>query len=82
VNFQDRDYKIDFMNKIVDIILFIMKEDIFYSSRFMDIFNKIPHVELTKTRSLISRNGADILKDMLRRSQKYEDMIFLFMFEY
>ena len=52
VNFQDRDYKIDFMNKIVDIILFIMKEDIFYSSRFMDIFNKIPHVELTEDQEL------------------------------
>lgn len=54
-NFQEnKDYKMDFMNKIVDIILgTICKEDIYYRARFFDMVNefikKHPNgIELTK----------------------------------
>lgn len=42
-NFQDSyPYKSDFMGKIIDIILFIMREDIYYTSRWLDLINGLP----------------------------------------
>lgn len=35
-------YKADFMNKIIDIILFFAKEDIYYTARWLDMINGLP----------------------------------------
>jgi len=34
-------YKSDFMQKVIDIILFLMKEDVYYRARFLDIISKL-----------------------------------------
>ena len=49
-NFQDAyPYKADFLTKIIDIILFLMKEDIYYCSRWLDLINNLPREhKLTK----------------------------------
>lgn len=49
-NFQNSyPYKSDFMQKIVDIILFFAKEDIYYTGRWLDMINGLPRGhELTK----------------------------------
>ena len=42
-------YKSGFMNKVVDIILFFAKEDIYYTARWLDMINNLPRGhELTK----------------------------------
>ena len=42
-------YKSDFMIKIIDIILFFAKEDIYYTARWLDMINGLPRGhELTK----------------------------------
>lgn len=47
-NFPDP-YKVDFMTKVIDIILFLMKVDIFYRARFLDMIKNLPrNHELTK----------------------------------
>lgn len=46
-NFRHVAYKTEFMNKIVDIIMFLVKEDIYYR-RLMDMLNRRPYFELTK----------------------------------
>jgi len=47
-NFQDsKPYKSDFMLKLVDILLFLMKEDVYYRARMIDIFANMPRSELT-----------------------------------
>jgi len=51
-NFQNAQYKIEFMNKVVDLIMFHIKEDPYYAARFLDIFNKIPKCELTEEEQL------------------------------
>lgn len=45
---QDKLYKSDFMLKIKDIVLFLMKEDIYYRPRFIMLINGIPEVGLMK----------------------------------
>lgn len=43
-NFQHaHPYKSDFMHKVVDILLFLMKEDAYYRARFLDLLNQIPN---------------------------------------
>ena len=42
-NFQNSyPYKCDFMEKIVDIILFFAREDIYYTARWLDMINRLP----------------------------------------
>lgn len=42
-NFQNSyPYKSDFMSKVVDIILFFAKEDIYYTARWLDMINGLP----------------------------------------
>ena len=42
-NFQNSyPYKSDFMGKIIDIILFFAKEDIYYTARWLDMINGLP----------------------------------------
>lgn len=42
-NFQNSyPYKSQFMEKVIDIILFIMREDIYYTSRWLDMINGLP----------------------------------------
>jgi len=36
-------YKSDFMLKVVDIILFLMKEDAYYRPRFLELLNQMPN---------------------------------------
>ena len=45
--FNQESRKLNFMHKIVDICLFIMKEDIYYSARAFDMANKLPFFILT-----------------------------------
>ena len=45
--FDHEQRKIDFMHKIIDICLFIAKEDIYYSARMFDMANKLPFFILT-----------------------------------
>jgi len=45
--FNQEPRKLEFMHKIVDICLFIMKEDIYYSARAFDMANKLPFFILT-----------------------------------
>lgn len=47
-NFRHTEYKTQFMNKVLDIILFLMKEDSYYRSRFFDMLNQVPKAELTQ----------------------------------
>lgn len=49
-NFQHaHPYKSDFMGKVIDIILFFAKEDIYYTARWLDMINNLPRGhELTK----------------------------------
>ena len=45
--FDQEQRKLDFMHKIADIGLFILKEDIYYSARAFDMANKLPFFVLT-----------------------------------
>jgi len=45
-NFQHAGYKIEFMNKLVDIIMFLRKEDIYYV-RIFDMLETMPRFGLT-----------------------------------
>ena len=45
-NFADQQRKIDFMNKAVDIGLFLLKEDIYYRARLFKLLNKLPIFKL------------------------------------
>lgn len=49
VNFEhDHPRKITFMSQIVDIVMFLMKEDIYYRARFLDMLKNMPRdYELT-----------------------------------
>lgn len=40
--------KLDFMVKIKDIIMFLMKEDIYYRARFFELFSNLPRFELNQ----------------------------------
>lgn len=40
--------KITFMSQIVDIVMFLMKEDIYYRARFLDMFRDMPRFEITE----------------------------------
>ena len=40
--------KSDFMHKVFDIILFLMKEDVYYRGRFLELFNLFPKFELSQ----------------------------------
>jgi hypothetical protein len=45
----DSPYKITFMSHILDIVLFLMKEDIYYRARFLDMWKHMPReYELTE----------------------------------
>lgn len=46
-NFNHEGRKIDFMDKLVDIGLFILKEDIFYRPRIFNMSNQMPYFLLT-----------------------------------
>lgn len=46
-NFIAHKQNTEFMTKIADIIMFLMKEDVYYRSRFLDLLNNAPHSELT-----------------------------------
>lgn len=39
--------KLEFMMKIKDIVMFLMKEDIYYRARFLDMFSGLPRFEIT-----------------------------------
>lgn len=46
---ESKPYKFDFMNKMVDIFMFMCKEDIYYRARILDMFKNMPHdYELTQ----------------------------------
>lgn len=40
--------KLDFMMKIKDIVMFLMKEDIYYRARFFELFSNLPRFELNQ----------------------------------
>lgn len=44
----DAPRKITFMSQIVDIVMFLMKEDIYYRARFLNLFNELPTFELNQ----------------------------------
>ncbi len=57
-NFQESyPYKSDFMCKIVDIFLFLMKEDIYYTARWLEMINGVP-----RGHELTENEKANILK--------------------
>lgn len=43
--------KLTFMMQIVDIIMHLMKEDVYYRARFLDLFNNMPRFEITENES-------------------------------
>lgn len=43
--------KLKFMTQILDIVMFLMKEDIYYRARFLDMFYHMPRFEITETES-------------------------------
>jgi hypothetical protein len=45
--FDHEDRKLDFMHKIADIGLFLLKEDIYYRARAFDMCNKLPYFVLS-----------------------------------
>lgn len=47
-NFREAMFKTEVMNKLLDIFMFLQKEDIYYRARFMDMFNTVPRCELTE----------------------------------
>jgi hypothetical protein len=40
--------KLDFMMKIIDVVMFLMKEDVYYRARFLQMFADMPRFGLTE----------------------------------
>jgi len=50
-NFEDphgTSRKLDFMYQFIEILIFLMREDIYYRSRFLSLFNNVPQFQLTE----------------------------------